>query len=244
MQSKYRSSNDATVSEKKKKQKLDESAALTTNSNNITTNNATVGNSRLEAIKNNKGFLQHFWDLSSLDAELRVKATRALIADLNSSSQQQQQSLGLEYTVKRLVRGVGSSREGSRQGFSAALTEVLRDFPESQFTSLEHVVSLIQTELNITSSAKAQEERDVLFGRLFSYLALVRSSRIEHSLSSSPKKAKELLREINKMIVDLFKIAESKQFLQELSYQAIIQILQQVLLVLRYSVDALAITAY
>ena len=38
-----------------------------------------------------------------------------------------------QYTIKRLVRGLGSSREGARQGYAVALTEVCHAL---------HVVSL------------------------------------------------------------------------------------------------------
>ena len=56
----------------------------------------------------------------------------------------------LEYSVKRLVKGLASSRKGARQGFATVLTEVL-----SKFVSLspERVLKLSGENLEVTGSA-------------------------------------------------------------------------------------------
>jgi hypothetical protein len=53
----------------------------------------------------------------------------------------------LEYTIRRLVRGLASSRQGARQGFSLALTEVLSEFPE---VDIETVMKTMEESMAVT----------------------------------------------------------------------------------------------
>jgi hypothetical protein len=53
----------------------------------------------------------------------------------------------LEYTIRRLVRGLASSRQGARQGFSLALTEVLAEFPE---VDIETVMKTMEESMAVT----------------------------------------------------------------------------------------------
>lgn len=58
----------------------------------------------------------------------------------------------LEYSVKRLVKGLASSRKGARQGFATVLTEVLYKFDS---LSPETVLKLIAENLEVTGSSKS-----------------------------------------------------------------------------------------
>jgi hypothetical protein len=86
--------------------------------------------------------LQLYWDLASYDASVRQSAAHSLIRTLADFQKTHEASLSeqgvadteetldalcasdVSYAVRRLLRGLPSSRQGARQGFSLALTEV------------------------------------------------------------------------------------------------------------------------
>jgi DNA polymerase phi len=91
--------------------------------------------------------MQTFWDLAALDPGTRRKAASSLLGALQASqatwesveeweakvaTAYQTTETKLDalahpdvlYSLKRLFRGISSSREGARLGFSLALTEV------------------------------------------------------------------------------------------------------------------------
>lgn len=70
--------------------------------------------------------LRCYWDLASSDRKLRIAAVLSLIKELENASKSavDGRSPQIDYSVKRLVRGLSSSRAGARQGFSTALCEV------------------------------------------------------------------------------------------------------------------------
>lgn len=140
--------------------------------------------------------LSHFWELASPQTTTREKACKQLINQLISVQNTFASNLPVTdkcvdvnaeqndlasryhsdviYTLNRLVRGLSSSRGGAREGFSLALTEVLR-FILAGDVSLESLVHLIITENSGSGALKGPEERDMLFGRIFGLMALVDS---------------------------------------------------------------------
>ena len=68
--------------------------------------------------------LETFWALADISPAKRVQAAKELIISLRGVEDQSADSQEMNYCLKRLVRGLASSREGARQGFAMALTEV------------------------------------------------------------------------------------------------------------------------
>lgn len=88
--------------------------------------------------------MAHYWNLASIDQNTRTLAVHDLLADLKvfkaeHDLQESKEKIELfttyqdvkdhcapdvSYAFKRLIRGLSSSRDGARQGFSVALTEV------------------------------------------------------------------------------------------------------------------------
>lgn len=86
--------------------------------------------------------LQLYWDLASFDPSVRQRAAHSLIKTLAEFQKTHEEALeqidvadteekldalcasDVSYAVRRLIRGLSSSRQGARQGFSLALTEV------------------------------------------------------------------------------------------------------------------------
>ena len=84
------------------------------------------------------GFMQLFWDLSSLNEEERIKSAAQLLKELQVAGltlhkpctdivvhvTKQEGRADLEYCVARLVKGLASNRKGARHGYFTALCEV------------------------------------------------------------------------------------------------------------------------
>ena len=76
-------------------------------------------------------FLSHFWSLADADPGTRQQAACAIVLHLKKSQDVDVPNTAesdLQYALKRLVRGVSSSRGFARQGFATVLAEVLRTF--------------------------------------------------------------------------------------------------------------------
>ena len=85
-------------------------------------------------------FLECFYALADLDEAIRSSATKDLVAHLAKGEVDDEDmgagSVDLSYAVKRLVRGLCSSRGAARQGFTLALSEVLRSFQKMRVCRL------------------------------------------------------------------------------------------------------------
>jgi DNA polymerase phi len=117
----------------------------------------------------------------------------------------------VKYAVKRLSRGLSSSRDNAREGFSICLS-LLYDSLASRVgeshsvdksasvstteNQAETTPSTVQKllELVINANERTREERDSVFGRLFGIQALVSSQLIKHASTDDIKTmANELL---------------------------------------------------
>ncbi|KAK7328063.1 hypothetical protein VNO77_22159 [Canavalia gladiata] len=113
----------------------------------------------------------------------------------------------VRYAVRRLIRGVSSSRECARQGFALGLTVLAGAIHNIK---VESFLKLVVNLLEVTSSMKGQEVKDCLLGRLFAYGALARSGRLtqEWSMDNNSQSIREF-------ISVLISLANKKRYLQE-----------------------------
>ncbi|XP_042298459.1 myb-binding protein 1A [Sceloporus undulatus] len=117
-------------------------------------------------------FLDFFWDLAKPEQETRLEATEGLLGYLRENQKKDEDLL--KYTLKRLVVGLGATREASRPAFSLALAQVLQAFEEIPLlTALEQ----IKEKYNL-SKVKKKLFRNALFGNFFGVLALFQSGRL------------------------------------------------------------------
>lgn len=105
----------------------------------------------------------YYYALASDREDERIKAAVQLINDLNSEDQVDE----WEYAIKRLIKGLASSRASARIGFSTALTEIINIRYSKGLLSLNELISLINEHTKISSSMNGREERASLFGKLF-----------------------------------------------------------------------------
>ncbi|KAK3539220.1 hypothetical protein QTP86_030737, partial [Hemibagrus guttatus] len=70
-------------------------------------------------LKQNREFLDYFWDIAKPQRETRLRAVESLIEHVKKSEQSDE----LKYTLKRLVDGLCHAREEARSGYSLALAQ-------------------------------------------------------------------------------------------------------------------------
>lgn len=157
-------------------------------------------------------FLKLFYTLAESERHVRTHAVAQLLTYLQSSVKQ---ATDVDYTLKRLVRGLASSRDAARQGFSTALTTLLTAFPEH--VTLENTHRLLRDAMEVHSSMKPMEQREHMFGRLFGLLALHRSRRLHTDVALLITVIKELL-----------EMARFKRWFRETCYEAALTLLADV----------------
>ncbi|KAJ1953055.1 DNA-directed DNA polymerase [Linderina pennispora] len=167
--------------------------------------------------------LNFYWDLASLDESKRVAAAAQLITSLcefqaampaSTEVAATEEDLGricasdVVYAIKRLIKGLASPRDGARQGFSLALTELLARVP---CISSKVVLDLLWKHCAATSSMKGQEQRDMRFGRVFGIMALVQSGALARPASTTAA-------DIKRIVVELTQIGAKKTYCREICY--------------------------
>ncbi|KAI1272903.1 DNA polymerase phi-domain-containing protein [Xylaria sp. FL0933] len=121
--------------------------------------------------ENRKREAQIYELLGSLDNDDRLAAADALVTGLLAGSEPALK----RHLEKRLFRGLATSRNASRLGFSLVLAEILRqlfgssELAKTKFPGLtfDQVLNLLVEATTIGGNVPGQEERDYFFGRLF-----------------------------------------------------------------------------
>ncbi|KAJ2561034.1 DNA-directed DNA polymerase [Coemansia sp. RSA 1822] len=166
--------------------------------------------------------LEFYWDLASLDEGKRIEAAAQLISALckfqaempaTTSVATTEEELNricagdVAYGIKRLIKGLASPRDGARQGYSIALSELLARVP---CISVKLVLDLLWRSTEATKQMKGQEQRDMRFGRIFGLMALVQSGIITRAGTTAV--------EMRKIVMELAAIGAKKSYLREISY--------------------------
>ncbi|KAF5888859.1 myb-binding protein 1A [Clarias magur] len=160
-------------------------------------------------LKQNRDFLDFFWDIAKPERETRLRAVEGLIEHVRHS----QESDVLKYTLKRLVDGLCHAREEARSGYSLALAQVLSVFEE---ITLRSILDQIREKHNLKVASKKQIKHAV-FGNFFGVLALSQSTRLH--------KEADVLLECVKLLQSL---SQYREHLRELPTKTIGDILNEV----------------
>jgi len=150
--------------------------------------------------------MQTFHDLAVPNVEVRVRAAHSL-AHLLREGKQESREENLDYAVKRLVRGVQSSRQCARQGFCLALAEVLRNFPKALAKALPLLAELSGS----SGGLKGNEAKDRCFGKLFATVAICQSGALNEAVKEDSSKASSALTQIGSGLFEIFK---AKQYVR------------------------------
>ncbi|KAJ3359329.1 hypothetical protein GGF32_009452 [Allomyces javanicus] len=175
-----------------------------------------------------KEFLQHFWDLASLDDSERISAAEKLLTTVATLHRDIQPSVApveptgstpsalldaatralhphVAYTFTRLVKGLPSSRAGARQGFTLALSYVLRLlYPTLRWP---HLNAAIHASILAAPAESGIEEREKLMGRMFAVVAAVQAG-LDTADETTAQDAAQ-------MAEHLVAVADGKSFLRE-----------------------------
>ncbi|KAJ2609657.1 DNA-directed DNA polymerase [Coemansia sp. RSA 1365] len=166
--------------------------------------------------------LDFYWDLASLDEGKRIAAASQLIATLcdfqakmpeTNEVATTEEALericagDVSYAVKRLIKGLASSRDGARQGYSVALAELLA---RVECISVKVVLDLLWKNTEATKSMSGQEQRDMRFGRIFGMMSVVQSGILTRKSTTAV--------ELRKMTMELAAIGAKKSYLREIAY--------------------------
>jgi DNA polymerase phi len=103
----------------------------------------------------NSEFLNAFWELASDVREKRLDASSCIISHVKID-EVQGSSVDSEYALKRLVRGLGSSRDSARQGFVTCLCELLKSTPT---VTVEKTLTLIDENTKVSTVGKLDERQ-------------------------------------------------------------------------------------
>ncbi|KAI0933631.1 hypothetical protein AcW1_005407 [Taiwanofungus camphoratus] len=191
-----------------------------------------------------------FWHLSSASKKERIDSSVKLISalehfqaqftpkDVSEASDDDDEpqegddakSVGLDalnaqdvsYSIRRLVRGLASPRESSRLGFAVALTELLSRIDT---VTCSQILALILDSSKTQGSMTGQEERDVLFARLFGLTAIIRSGLLFRDTplpsSASSSTLASNLSCYKAVLAQLIALGEKKSWLRESAWWSI-----------------------
>ncbi|CDS09480.1 hypothetical protein LRAMOSA10840 [Lichtheimia ramosa] len=178
--------------------------------------------------------MQLYWDLASIDPTVRQNASQTLIRVLADFQKDHESSLesrsndladteeeldalcaaDVSYAIRRLIRGLPSSRQGARQGFSLALTELLA---VTNVIKVKLVLDLLFKYTERTGSMSGEETRDMLFGRLFGLMSIITAGMLT--------KPSTTFDDVERILESLKDICQAKSYLIEVSYHIVVQML-------------------
>eukprot|EP00834_Sanchytrium_tribonematis_P004303 NODE_204_length_12954_cov_1.347880.p2 type:complete len:851 gc:universal NODE_204_length_12954_cov_1.347880:3371-5923(+) len=162
--------------------------------------------------------LDLFYHLSDEDPQLRGTAANKLIVTLSNLPERSVGLAGhedLEYCLKRLFKGLQSSREKARQGFGMALTELLNVLHKRNHKiKLQDLLQLLEFK-----SCKGHEYRDLVMGKIFGYACICQSAILTETGSISASKESLFF-----MVDQLLIIYEKKTYLKPIIWQIVYQL--------------------
>ncbi|XP_005184002.2 myb-binding protein 1A [Musca domestica] len=120
---------------------------------------------------------KYFKDLTSDEEKLRLEAAVQLLQQLNRNKDDDKKQKELQYSLKRLIRGCGSSTNASRSGFYVGLVGVLKSFSADE-VPLQLVLDIMNKELHVGSAVVNKEDADAVVGKILVIGALLHSGRL------------------------------------------------------------------
>ena len=148
-----------------------------------------------------EGNLDKFWQLSNAkNNKARVEAAFKLVkhASINPAE--------VPYTLKRLIKGLASPLESSRQAFFVCLVEFLRQ----NATSYKELSSEAEETFKASGSSKG-EEGLYLLGKIMANIALLRAGNM-----TNPSEREDLFN-------NLLEIGSKRTYLYLITYNAIVE---------------------
>lgn len=160
-----------------------------------------------------KTMLDFYWKLASDNHNERLEAAAGLLKAL----EKEQSEDDWDYALRRLVRGLSSSRGSSRLGFSMALREVLS--LRKDHITVNTYLRLVDEFFRNTGKLPGHEERGFFLGELFALQTLSTSEIID-----SPSVT---LQELERFVDYVFILATKKSWLRESCVYAMFSVIKR-----------------
>ncbi|CAN3372082.1 hypothetical protein DIURU_000386 [Diutina rugosa] len=154
----------------------------------------------------------HYFRLGSDLPDEQIAAAAALIGELKAADD----AAEWDYAHRRLIKGLTTSKQSARYGFSVALTEVL----SGQSMTTDEFLDQLDAATEVKSSMKGKEQRSVLFGRLFGLQALLNSKRLYQDYKQA---------EVDRWLNTLVKLASERSWLRETAMFTLVQFVKAVM---------------
>lgn len=161
----------------------------------------------------------YYYRLASEIPGERISAAGGLISDLQRVNDETEWN----YALDRLLKGLSTTRQSARFGFSMALAELLRELILSKFITGVGFFNRIVESTQVKSSMKGKDERAILFGRLFGLQALLNSGYITSEEAS--------IREKQTFVTLLVELSTTKPWLRETAIFTLCSFIKQLRLV-------------
>ena len=142
-----------------------------------------------------------------------MNAATLLISELVAADNEEEWS----YALNRLLKGILTTRQSAKFGFSMALTEVVNELINQETLTVGKYLDLLVETTKLTSSMKGKEQRAVLFGRLFGLQVLINSQII--ILKSEPE-------DMLQFVEILMELSNFKNWIRETGIFTLIQFIK------------------
>ncbi|WPK25981.1 hypothetical protein PUMCH_003323 [Australozyma saopauloensis] len=151
-----------------------------------------------------------YYKLSSEVESERLEAATGLLKALTDADTKED----WDYALNRLVKGLTSSRQSARFGFSLALTELVRILilKEDYDLTISSFLQKMVENSKVSGSMKGKEARALLFGRLFGFQAVLNSMLLLDPKTSSEDDIKEFVRHLVRLSAEKSWLRETAMF--------------------------------
>nr|XP_039271241.1 myb-binding protein 1A-like protein [Styela clava] len=165
-----------------------------------------------------------FWKLSTPDDKTRISASEKIVLILLECQNRHVVPdddvdniwcADVKYAIGRLIHGLASERKASRLGFSCALTHLLKKLEVNDDPTIQKVLKLVEE--NLKSSKDGSGEKGILLGKVFAYLAVIQSCKLE----KAPKSVKTVFD-------GLMKYSNFKSYLRQICFHGIKELIEKV----------------
>lgn len=146
---------------------------------------------QMNALSVDQAILDIFTVLAIASKQKRISSVEDLINRLKEKQNDQIEACGeLEYCIKRLIKGLSSTRKWVRIGFPLALCQVLRQFPQIK---LVKVLEMIEEHLDPSKAGSIPEKSNFEVGKGYALSCLIQSGSIFQDKKETGKLLSKLI---------------------------------------------------
>ncbi|CAI5760753.1 unnamed protein product [Candida verbasci] len=154
----------------------------------------------------------YYYKLGSEKPQERIEAAKNLIQNLIDESEKSE----WEYALNRLLKGIITTRQSAKFGFSMCLGEIVTELLAREEITIRSYLDKLNDITQLKASLKGKEERAYLFGKLFGLQILINNGSIYKAETE----------EKNKFVNSLIELSIFKNWLRESSLFTLFQFIQ------------------